>query len=324
MSCLNNIIGIRSACATDEAPLSGLYLTDYPGITIQSASNVADEKTKTGHDYLVDLRRRAMIKLNADIQSHIATNYRSKSFVSNSFGSGDYNVPYATIAAGTAGQRRGLVIGKLKTWCRFHKIVINRIRIYSAHTGDIALHIADVYGGVTYTPTVSLEAGVIKEFELNKVIQGNEVQITVPSDILVYSSKPDCGCGGRPKNEYFVFNGLSNTTVVASESYGVTCDVSLKCDFSTLVCDLVSDGIMGMAAFELCGAMFYDEMTKNNRVNYLTIYNSDQIREQAIAGFAAYKERMESAMSGFARYLTTMDGNCGCIDCGGVQVKSNI
>lgn len=324
MSCANNILGIRSACATDEAPLSGLYLTDYPGISIQSASNVADEKTKTGHDYLVDLRRRAMIRLNADIQTFIATNYRSKSFVSNSYGSGEYNLPYSTIAAGTAGQRRGLVVGKLKTWCRFHKIVINRIRIYGAYTGDVALHIADVYGGVTYTPTISLEEGVIKEFELNKIIQGNEVQITLPSDIAVYSSKPDCGCGGRPKNEYFAFNGLSNTTVMASESYGITADISLKCDFGTLICDMVADGILGMAAFELCGAMFYDEMTKNNRINYLTIYNSEQIKEQAIAGFDAYNKRMESAMSGFARYLTTLDGNCGCIDCGGVQIKSNI
>lgn len=324
MACLDNIIGIRSSCGTDESPLSGYYLTDYPGLSIATAAQVADEKTKTGYAYLVDLRRRAMMRLQNDVIAYINRNFRAESFVGNAYQSGQYNTPYATLAAGTAGQTRGIVIGKLKTWCRFHKMVINRVRIYAGESKDVVLTIADVYAGVTYTPTISLESGFIKEYELNKVIQGNEVQITIPSDTIVYSNKPDCGCGGRSRNEYLVFNGLNNSTVVATEGYGVEVDITLKCDFTGLVCDMAADSMIGQAAYELAGAMFYDEMTKNNRVNYLTIYNGDQIREQAKAGFEAYAGQIENVFAGLARYLTQTDGNCGCIDCGGVTKRTNI
>lgn len=324
MACLDNIIGIRSSCGTDEAPLSGYYLTDYPGISISSAAQVADEKTKTGHAYLVDLRRRAMLRLQNDIIGYINRNYRVESFVGNAYQSGEYKTPLTQISAGTAGQTRGIVIGKLKTWCRFHKMVINRVRIYSAETKDVQLNIADVYAGVTYTPTVSLEEGIINEFEMNKIIQGNEVHITIPSDTAVYSNKPDCGCGGRARNEYLVFNGINNSTVVATEGYGIEVDITLKCDFSALTCDMAADSMIGQAAYELCGAMFYDEMTKNNRINYLTIYNSDQIKEQAASGFAAYTGQIENVFAGLARYLVQTDGNCGCIDCGGVTKRTNI
>jgi hypothetical protein len=324
MSCLDNIIGIKAPCSPDTSPLSGYFITDYPGITLQSAANTADEKTLTGYNYLVDLRARAMKRLNNDLLAYVNSEYRVDGFVTNSFKSGEYNSPLTLLAAGTAGQRRGVVIASLKTWCRFYKIVVNNVRVYSNSDDDVAIHIVDVGAGVTYTPTVTLEAGVTKQFEINKVITGHEVQITIPSNVEVYSNKPDCGCGGRAKNTYLSFNGITNSTVVATEGYGIEADVTLKCDISTLICDMATDGILGQAAYELCGAMFYDEMTKNNRMNYLTIYKSDEIKDQAKAGFESYKYYMDNAMLGLRNYLVKSDGNCGCIECGGMEVKANV
>ena len=324
MSCLENIIGIKAPCSPDTSPLSGMYITDYPGITLQSAANTADEKTTNGYNYLVDLRRRAMQRLNNDVLSYVNREFRSNSFISNSHRSGEYRVPYSIIAAGTSGQQRGVVISSLKTWCRFYKMVVNKVRIYSNYDGDVTLSIADVTGGVTYSPTVTLEAGVIKEFVLNKTISGTEVQITIPSEIPVYSNKPECGCGGRAKSEYMSFNGITNSVVTSTEAYGIEVDVTLKCDMSMLVCDLATDNIIGQAAYELSGAMFYDEMVKNNRLNYLTIYKGEQLLQQSQQGFEMYAKYLESAMMGMKSYLIRNDGNCKCVECSGVQIQSNV
>jgi len=324
MSCLDNIIGIKAPCSPDTAPLSGMFITDYPGITLKSASNVADERTMTGYAYLVDLRRRAMQKLNNDVLAFINKEYKVNTIATNRYQSGSYNTPYTTISAGSSSQRRGIVIGKIKTWCRFHKIIVNKVRIYAAESKDVILHISDVGAGVTYPATVSLEANVVNEFVINKTIVGNEVQITIPSDTIVYSNKPECGCGGRPKNEYLIFNGLSNSAIIPTEGYGIEADITLKCDISTLVCDLANDQIIGQAAYELCGAMFYDDMLRNNRMNYLTIYKGDEMKDQSLAAYAAYASYLESAMDGLTGYIARNDGNCRCVDCGGMQIKPNI
>lgn len=324
MSCLNNILGIKATCAPEETPLSGQYITDYPGITIQSAASINDEKTVTGYNYLVDLRRRSMQRLNNDLLSYINTNYKTSSFITNSFKSGEYTIPYVALSAGTTGQRRGMVVTSLKTWCRMYKIVINKVRVYSNETIETTLNIVDTYGGVTYSPTIALEAGVVTEFIVNKTINGSEAIVTIPSDISVYSNKPDCGCGGRPRNEYLRFDGINNGAVNTAQAYGIELDVTLKCDISTLICDMATDGIIGQAAYELCGAMFYDEAVKNHRINYLTIYKGEELKEQAAAGFAAYNNYIERALSGLTNYLANTDGNCGCVNCGGVQIKSNI
>jgi hypothetical protein len=323
-ACFENIIGIRAVCSDDIEPLSGYYITDYAGITLQSASNVADEKTKTGYDYLVDLRRRAMKRLSADIHAKINQEYRVNSFVTNSFRSGEVVMPLATISAGTNGQRRGLVIASQRTHCRFYKMTVNRVRISSQTTGDYALQITDVGSGTVLQSVVSLEAGITKEFEINKPMLGNEIHITIPSDVAVYSMKPDCGCGGKAKQDYFTFNGISNGVTNTTQSYGIECDITLKCDLSALICDMANDGIIGQCAYELCGAMFYDEMTKTNRFNYLTIYKADEIKAQAQAGFEAYSNYMNAMFAGLRNYLVNNDGNCGCVDCSGVQIKANV
>jgi len=322
MTCLENIIGIKN-CDSEQS-MSGYFMLDYPGITIQQAANNADEKTLSGYNFLKDIRRRAVMRLNADVLNYINQEYRLSSVVTNSFASGQYNTPLSTVSTVSAETRRGMVVSKLKYWCRFHSIVINRIRIYSNQDVDTILHITDVAAGVTYPAAIHLEAGVIKEFTVNKVITGSEAHITLPGNISLYSNKPDCGCGGKAKNDYLKFQGITGTSITTSEAYGIECDVTLRCDISNLICDMAQDGLIGQALYELCGAMFYDEMTKNNRLNYLTIYKGEQIMQQASAGFATYKGYFENIMRGMRDYLRKSDGNCKCIDCDGFKVKSNI
>jgi hypothetical protein len=59
-------------------------------------------------------------------------------------------------------------------------------------------------------------------------------------------------------------------------------------------------------------------------MNYLTIYKAEEIKAQAVAGFEAYRDYMDKAMMGMRQYLTRMDGGCKCVDCSGLQIKSNV
>lgn len=327
MSCFENIIGVKKPCSTDNIEsLSGYFINDYPGISLQTASNIADEETLTGYNYLKDLVRRAMIRLNNDLLSFINSEYRVNSIKSSNWKSGNYNVPYTIIPAGTAGQQRGVYFAKKNVKCQLYKLHISRVRIYSAYSGQVTLKIADVGAGITYNPTVELVAGEVKEFELNLAIVGNECRVTIDASIPVYSNKPNCGsgCGGTPISEDVTVNGISNGVTQKTECYGIEVDILVKCDISKLACDMASDMIIGQAAYELCGAMFYDEMTKTNRLNYLTIYKGDELKEQAAAGFESYRNYMENAFKGLRTYLVSKDGGCKCIDCSGVQIKSNV
>lgn len=326
MSCLENIIGIKAECdGSDTTSLSGYFITDYAGITLQSASNYNDEKTIKGFEYLKDLRRRAMLKLENDILTYINANFRVNTLVGKTFTTGKYNLN--TINAGSVGQQRGIVIYKQKTSCKTKKIKIERIRISpNADYSNIPLRIADTFGNV-YTININLVNNEIKEIELdNLIIKGDEVQITLPSNISVYSNTPKCGvgCGNTDKSDCVRVNGLNNGVTNTSESYGIEVDVNCECDFSTLVCDMAKQKIIGQSAYELCGAMFYDEMIKNHRLNYLTIYKDEEIKQQAQQGFEAYRNYLENAFLGLKRFIVQNDGGCDCIDCSGVKIKSMV
>lgn len=326
-NCLQNIIGVKNPCdANNTESLSGWFINDYPGITLQSAANVADEKTLTGYNYLVDLVRRAMLRLNNDLLSYINREYKVNSILNSSWQTGSYTEPYSTIAAGDPSIQRGLYFTKKKTECQLTKLFISKIRIFSDYTGTTTLKVMDVDANVSYTPTISLVAGEIKEFVLNIALQGEECRITLPGDIVVYHNKPNCGrgCDGGVISDCVNVYGLNDNVSNTSECYGIEVEVLCKCDLSNLICEMISDKLLGQAAFELCGAMFYDEMTKTNRLNYLTIYKGEEIKAQAAAGFDSYRNYMESMFSGLRSYLVSKDGGCGCIDCGGIQIKTNV
>ncbi len=187
------------------------------------------------------------------------------------------------------------------------------------------LRIADVSGSV-FNVDVDLIQGQVTEIVINKTFEGNEIQITLPSEISVYTNSPNCGigCGGSHKNECVRVKGLSNGVANTTQAYGIECFVTCICDINTLVCDMATNQLIGQTAYELCGAMFYDEMPKNKRLNYLTIYKEEQITQQAQAGFAMYQQYLTNAMNGVRQFLVNSDGGCKCIDCSGVQFKTNV
>ena len=321
-SCIENIIGVRGVCGNaDTESLSGYYISDYPGITIKTASQINDEKTITGYNYLLDLRRRAMMKLNSDVLAYINANYRVNSIPSSVWSTGEFKASYLT----TSQNNRGIVAYKQKPQCRFYTMVIQSIRILTNHTGSTTLTISDT-GGMVYTIPVTLTAGVVKELVINKEIIGNEVQITLPGSIAPYSTGVNCGvgCGGSMRNECVRINGLNGTNLNTSEGYGISANIICKCDLSRITCDLATQSLLGQSAYELCGAMFYEEAISNNRISYLTIYQGEQLKAESDKAYSRYEGYITNMFAGLRNYLVQNDGNCKCVDCSGVVIKTSV
>ena len=330
MICLDQIIGIKDPCSnTLPKTLSGYYDTDYPGISLQSAANIADEKVISGYEYLKDLNRRMALRLKNDMLSFINSEYKVNTVKRSYWKSGNYVTPYSLIAAGSASEQRGVFFQKKHLDCELYKLYITRVRIMAGYSGDVILTIDDVTAGLSYPVPITLESGVEQQFEIEVPIQGSEVRVTLPSNIPVYSNKPMCGagCGNTAQSDAVLVYGIDTANaepLTKLEAYGIEVDILVKCNLDRLVCDMASDGIIGQAAYELFGAMFYDEATKTPRMNYLTIYKGDQLAAQAAGGFESYRNYLQNAFAGFRNYLTSKDGGCKCIDCGGVQIKANV
>lgn len=324
MNCIENLIGLRGVCGAPDTPsISGYFATDYPGITIETAAQINDQKTVTGYQYLQDLRKRAMLRLDSDIQSYIAANYRVNSLKSDSWTTGEYKSSIQP--AGTPGLQRGIVAYKQKPQCRLYGLVLASVRVLADYTGQTTLTIKDTAGYV-YTAQINLEAGVILELSLNKKIIGDEVQILLPSNIPVYQTKVNCGvgCNGTPISNCCRVNGVSNNTLNTQEGYGITANILCQCDLSKITCDLANQRLLGQAAYELYGAMFFEEATMNERISYLTIYKGEQLEKQSTAAYDKYEVYMKNMFAGLRNYLVQNDGNCGCVDCQGMVIKASV
>lgn len=323
--CFSNILGIKPNCDLDNyiVPSSGLFISDYPGIGIKEASNLASGENGTGLDYLYSLRNKAMIRMQNDILRYV-----NKTFKINAIETMPWpttkEVRTTVIAADVGNPKRGIVLEKKNPKCRLQKIYISKISIAVPTTCVGDLTILDVTTGTSLTyPNLDLQGGFANEFLINKSFSGNELQIYLNGDIAVYSVNPQCNCGGISSSPCVNAMGMLNNTVTKTEGYGITAFVTCKCDFSDLLCDLSMDPILGQAAFELVGSMFYDERLKSTRFNWMTIYNQEEMKVQMEAGFALYGQYLSDSLEGLKTYIERAD-NCGCIDCKGYKLYNNI
>jgi hypothetical protein len=70
--------------------------------------------------------------------------------------------------------------------------------------------------------------------------------------------------------------------------------------------------------------MFFEEAIMNQRLNYMTIYQGDQLKEQADNAYSKYEQYLNNMFAGIRNYLVQYDGNCGCVDCSGVVIKTSV
>jgi hypothetical protein len=321
-TCLQQIISIKDACNPNPKTLSGYDLSDLPGINVRAASNIADEDYVTGKALLADKLRLAIMEVRTDILQFLQGNEYITQSVSALFRTGELRTGTqdGLIIAQNGNGWRGVSIFNNRPECNLRKLFISEIYIKTDYSGVTTLRIED--GDEYYDYEVTLHAGKIDAIEINFTASKNTVSILLPDNIAVYSVNPNCGCGDK-KNDCARVLGIVGPVTTNAEAYGIWADVQCKCDYDYLLCQLATQGLLGQIVLHATGVKIMDEQLKTDRLNYFTIYGEDKAESIKAEWSSIYAEKWNVLIASLPGILQTID-QCGCIECGGSKLVSNV
>jgi len=322
-TCLQNIISLREICDETEESLSGFDLFDLPGMSIRQAADIADEGYISGKALLKDKRRIATLKIKNDLIKYLQGNDFIPHLITNVFRSGALRrggEAYIVQPLNNEGWR-GTTLYPVRSECKLRKLLVTTVYLKTDFTGPAVLRITD--DNDVYDYDVELHEGAIDAIEVNFVSEGTRtLEILLPDSIGVYSVKPDCGCGGTANDCARIMGSMGSTTTT-NEGFGVWADVQCFCDYDQLLCALGRQGLMGEILMYATGVEVMDERLKTDRLNYFTIYGRDEAKETKSEWSFKYNEAWNSLIGALPKLLPHID-RCGCIDCGGMSIRTNI
>lgn len=324
-TCLQSIISLREIC--DESgdlsqSLSGFDLFDLPGMSIRQAADIADEEYISGKALLIDKRRLATLKIKNDLLAALQSNNYIPQTVTNVFRTGTLrrNGEARIVQPLNNDGYRGNVIYANRADCALRKLFISEVYIKSDYDGETTLRITDDTN--VYDYDVTLTAGAINAITVNFAAEGKVVEILLPDSIAVYSVNPNCGCGGS-SNECARILGMFGSSTTNNEGFGIWADVQCACDYDHLLCVLGKQGLMGEILMYKTGIEVMDERLKTDRLNYFTTYGRDEAKETKAEWYREYVDKWNILINSLPGVLPGID-RCGCIECGGMSIRTNI
>lgn len=319
-NCLDNIISIPDECGESEASLSGLAISDLPGITIKQTAEIASEKFISGVNLLKDARRRAILQLRNDLISYLQGNGYVPKLVQRIWSTLDKR-DGSMRPATSLGDYRGIVIRSQQKNCLLRKLHIPYVYVKADHTGTLVFRIED--GENSYPFSFDSVAGSISKVAVNFTAETDEVYILLPDVLDVYSVLPNCQCGGSttPKSDCAKVLGYYNGIETKSEGFGIWAEVQCKCDYSYLLCHLATEGLMGEILLYKTGVNIMDERLQTDRLNYFTTYGRPEAERIKEEWSALYNEKWNTLIAALPSLLPTID-KCGCIECGNYRAAN--
>lgn len=309
MGCLKDIkcgnrviIGIKDYADCAE-PESGLFINDIPGITLKSASAIANEEQKTGYELLKGIIYRATLLTFNDFLSQISSQFSYNAVAEirkiNYF---DGSV------LPTSNNERGLV---LKRWrSEMAQIYVQELYIKSATSGPVTIKIVD--GSETKTFTTTLEADIEKTLRVDYMAESEQIKILCDnSSVQMYSGQINkawtgCNsCGGSAQGFYMTgWNGNSEE----AKYFGIGVFASVRCNEENIVCQLLNR--MNFIIWYKAGAMYYEELLATNRLNSITIFSKDRAVENKEMLEEKYNKAYADFVPTIKQLLNKTKGEC--------------
>lgn len=318
--CLDNLISIKGLCDNDES-ISGVDLFDLPGMSIEKASAAAGAKAVSGKNLLIDKVRIATLKMKNDLMTFLHGNGYIPNLTTNIFKTGEPPKRPSLIDPANGGQYRGIQIrGAYGNTCIMKKLFVSQVYIKSNLTGAAVMRVED--GNDIYDYDIQLHAGQTDIITINFTAKYTNINILLADTLGVYSVEPNCGCGTQ-SNGCAKTVGLSGAVTTNLQGYGIYADVQCICDYDEMLCKFVKMGILGEILKYGAGIEIMDEITKSDRLNYFTIYGKEAAQETKIEWSGEYANLWNTFIKSLYKILPGID-RCGCIDCGGTQIKSNV
>lgn len=321
-TCLQSIISLREICDEPTESLSGFDLFDLPGMSLTQAADIADAEYVTGKALLIDKRRIALMKIKNDLIGVLQSNDYIPQTVANIFRTGTLRRDRDAYIVQPLNNDswRGNVIYANRADCALRKLYITEVYIKSDYDGPTTLRITDDTN--VYDYDITLTAGAINAITVNFKAEGKTVELLLPDTIAVYSVNPNCGCGGQA-NECARILGTFGAATTNTEGFGIWADVQCACDYDHLLCQLGRQGLLGEILMYKTGIEIMDERLKTDRLNYFTTYGREEAKETKAEWYREYVDKWNILINSLPGVLPTVD-RCGCIECGGMSIRTNI
>lgn len=314
--CFENFIGIRGDCNEKRAPISGYYINDLEGITLQTAAKIANEEQITGIQLLKDKIEFAIKavkdELTAKIESMGLFRFNAELFDEQVGVFGDDYLPAVSF-------QRGLLIKSLQNE-RFGALIIKSVNIHTQYDESVLLTLTD--GALIKTFDIQTIGGKSVNFPLNYRVENNKVSLTM-SDVAVNNSDltgANCnGCrGGRRAsayNDWFIAQGIDNG-VYSSSTFGLSVNIGVSCDDWALLCGLSHR--IGSAVLYRAGIAVLQERIFTDRKNFVTIS-----KEDSVLLLNAWTQEYEKKTEALSAQLPMMLKNyqSACFSCLGAKSK---
>ena len=312
MGCFDDFILFRASCEGDKESTSGLYAEDLPGLSVQNVADIAGDKWKNYNDFLarkVEFAARLTIETALGLIPNLRFNPVTRR---HSFGclTKTY-LPFTPF-------ERGVLLKRKDHAATF--TFIERVSVLSNTTEDKNIKVT-TYEGATNYP-ISLIAGEIISVDINQRVNPIAAKITMDntdvsvsnSNISISGHDEDCEICDSCCDDFFVsgWDGVKET----SKSYGLKVEASVRCDKELFFCAIKD--FFKFAILYKTGAEIVKEIGVGDRLNWLTLYGTNELMTLKSEWGAAWKEHLKVEIDSLENYLKSI--NCPCFDCIATQL----
>ncbi len=311
MNCLQDIIcgrrviiGIKDFNNCD-APESGLFINDIPGITLKSASAIANEEHRTGCELLKGITTRAVqnvfeeffMQATSRFQLHAVSETRELRQFDGSV------LPPANAS-------RGLVIKRWRS--EIAQTTIEYLFVKVQQSGTYTINIID--GDHTEPISAVLIANEENQIRVDYIARNESIRIVMDNSALNVYSGPlnrvssGCkSCGGNWNGTGLYVAGWDGSQE-DSKYYGIGVLASVRCYEENILCQLLKR--MSFLFWYKAGIMYYEELLASNRLNPITIYTKDKAQENIDNLTEKYNKQFANFIPTIQDFILSTKGEC--------------
>ena len=298
-TCFYNFIGVK--CLTTGTPTSGLYINDLEGLNLKYAANIADSDYISGLQFLNDKIQFATKLVISDLTRYSLPYFRINSVV-DELSVGDWG--NTNLAPQSADRGVHLQIKR----SRMLRINVSNIKINTGNsfiTSDV--YIEDGINTTNYSFTT--DASGDAEINLNFTSTTQDVYIYMDNtSINVNNSSIKTGCGCSSKSGQYLsaygWNGSGNS----NSTYGLKVQATAVCDNDEFACVLGPK--LGLPILYRSGIEILHEAVATDRLNSLTLLDTDKINFLLENWTAEYDKQMKMLIESLPQLLRRIDECC--------------
>lgn len=312
MECLNKIlcgeyslVGIRDFvnCAHPETIL---FVNDIPGITLKSASAIANDEQRSGFNLMNE-----KIKLATRMVFNKFSGMVSNQFDFNSIIESREIINFNTTTQSPANLDRGLVLRRWRS--EVARIYVEKLYIRVAESGVTNVTIKD--GDLEKVYQVSLLGnGVINEVDIRYKAKSEHIYITFnQTNFTTYGCKlnetigcSSCGSSSHKKHNLEVMGWDGSKEVYDCFGMGVLANV--QCYEEAILCQVLPR--MAFMIWYQAGIEILKEHVASGRVNAVVTFSKEQARETLVDLQNDLKEEEKQFAKNITNFLKTTKGEC--------------